>query len=218
MKKKLSVILALLLSASLAACSSSEETKKKKKDQAKKTKVEDTEEDEDDETSKKKKETEEEPADTTDDEEFREKNFNPDVHFTITGVNGETIDETIFMDHKVTMINFWEPWCGPCVEEMPEIEKLYENYKDKGLQVIGVFSATDQMEDVDQVLKQAGTTYPICIYDAVFDQYQTGYVPTTIFFDSAGHIIAVSNGYGDGVFVGSNSYDGWASLIDGMLG
>ncbi|MBR5975618.1 MAG: TlpA family protein disulfide reductase [Clostridiales bacterium] len=220
MKKKLSIILALLLSASMAACSSSKETTKKKKDSAKKTKAEATEDDEDDEdeTTKKKKETEEEPGETTDDEEFREKNFIPDIHFTITDVNGEQIDETIFMDHDVTMINFWEPWCGPCVNEMPELQKLYENYKDKGLLVIGVFSATDQMEDVNDVLSSAGTTYPVCIYDSVFDQYQTGYVPTTIFFDRAGHIISVSNGYGDGVIVGSNSYDDWAALVDGMLG
>ena len=217
MKKKLSIILALMLSASMAACSSSKETTKKKKDSAKKTKVEDADDDDEDETKKTKK-TDEEPGDTTDDEEFREKNFIPDIHFTITDIDGKQIDETIFMDHKVTMINFWEPWCGPCVEEMPEIEKLYENYKDKGLQVIGVFASTDQLDDVKEVMSSAGTTYPICIYDTVFDQYQTGYVPTTIFFDQAGHIIGVSNGYGDGVIVGSNSYDNWAALVDGMLG
>ena len=115
------------------------------------------------------------------------------------------------------MINFWEPWCGPCVSEMPEIEKLYENYKDKGLYIIGVFSATDQLDDVKSVVKSAGTTYPIAIYDQAFDIYQTGYVPTTIFIDQNGHILPASNGYSEHAIVGANSYENWAELVESFL-
>ncbi|MBP5416633.1 MAG: TlpA family protein disulfide reductase [Clostridiales bacterium] len=143
--------------------------------------------------------------------------FDPDVSFSITDMNGNTIDETEFSKHKITMINFWEPWCGPCVSEMPEIEKLYENYKDKGLYVIGVFSATDQIQDVKSVIASAGTTYPIATYDSAFDVYQTGYVPTTIFVDQSGHVIPVSNGYSDKAIVGSGSYETWAETVDSLM-
>ena len=65
------------------------------------------------------------------------------------------------MDAKVVMINLWEPWCGPCVNEMPGLEKLYEQYKDKGLVILGVFSSQDMDEDARKVIEDAGITYPI---------------------------------------------------------
>ena len=143
--------------------------------------------------------------------------FSPDFTFTIYDMAGNAYDESIFAEHQVTMINFWEPWCGPCVAEMPELEKLYEDYKDKGLLIIGVFSSTDTLDDVNKVLNDAKITYPILIYDSVFDQFQTGYVPTTIFVDQNGHIIPESNGYGDNVVVGSASYDDWAAIVTKYL-
>lgn len=143
--------------------------------------------------------------------------FSPDFTFTIYDMAGNAYDESIFAEHQVTMINFWEPWCGPCVAEMPELEKLYEDYKDKGLLIIGVFSSTDTLDDVNKVLSDAKITYPILIYDSVFDQFQTGYVPTTIFVDQNGHIIPESNGYGDNVVVGSASYDDWAAIVTKYL-
>lgn len=141
----------------------------------------------------------------------------PELSFTIKDIDGNAIDESVFSLHTLTMINFWEPWCGPCVSEMPEIEKLYKNYKDKGLYVIGVFSATDQIEEVKSVLQQSGTTYPIAEYSDSFDIYQTGYVPTTIFVDQDGHVIPMTNGYSDNAIVGSNSYADWAAIVDKYL-
>ena len=138
----------------------------------------------------------------------------PEINFTIRDIDGNYIDETVFSNHTLTMINFWEPWCGPCVAEMPELEKLYENYKDQGLYVIGVFSSDDQIEDVKAVLAQAGTTYPVAGYSSAFDTYQTGYVPTTIFVDQDGHVLPVSNGYSDNAVVGSNTYDDWAAIVE----
>ena len=39
---------------------------------------------------------------------------------------------------KVVVVDFWATWCGPCVAEMPEMKKLYAEYKDKGVEFIGV--------------------------------------------------------------------------------
>ena len=143
--------------------------------------------------------------------------FAPDFLFSTVDDAGGEWSEQAFAEARLTMINFWEPWCGPCVSEMPEIEKLYENYKDKGLYIIGVFSATDQLDDVKSVVKSAGTTYPIAIYDQAFDIYQTGYVPTTIFIDQNGHILPSSNGYSEHAIVGANSYENWAELVESFL-
>ena len=137
--------------------------------------------------------------------------------FETETIGDEPFTSEDLKDAKLVIVNLWEPWCGPCVSEMPEIEKLYENYKDKGLYIIGVFSATDQLDDVKSVVKSAGTTYPIAIYDQAFDIYQTGYVPTTIFIDQNGHILPASNGYSEHAIVGANSYENWAELVESFL-
>ena len=120
------------------------------------------------------------------------------------------MDQSVFAGHALTMINFWEPWCGPCVGEMPDLEKLWKNYKSKGFQILGVY-ATDGMEaDVDAVLADTGVTYPILHWCDAFEQFETGYVPTTVFVDEHGELVGEA-------LIGSRSYRDWVSVIEGML-
>ena len=141
--------------------------------------------------------------------------FDPDFTFTTTDRSGVTYDETVFAQNKLTMINFWEPWCGPCVQEMPELEELYENYADQGFLIIGVYATEGVESDVDEVLESTGVTYPILTYTSEFDQFQSGFVPTSILVDSEGHIIEVE---GDTMIVGANDYAGWEELVTSHLG
>ena len=133
--------------------------------------------------------------------------LDPDIRFTGTDQYGNTIDENIFREHVLTMINFWEPWCNPCVGEMPELEQLYQ---DRGgeLLILGVYWTE---ENAAETLKEAGVTYPVMLYDSVFERYQTGYVPTTIFVDPGGHVIGQS-------YIGARSYAEWDALIAQMIG
>ena len=142
------------------------------------------------------------------------------VVFSTTDRNGKTYDNSVFADYELTMINFWEPWCGPCVSEMSDIEKLYEDYKDKGLLVIGVYSETSMEADVDEILNDCNTSYPILTYTTDFNKYQSGYVPTTIFVDRNGNIIDTGEsfeGMDSTLIVGSKSYKEWESLVKKYL-
>ena len=141
--------------------------------------------------------------------------FDPDIRFSAVDQSGNAIDETVFQDYVITMINFWEPWCGPCVSEIPDLERLYEAYKDKGFQIIGVYSETHMESDVDGILENGKVSYPILKYTSEFDVFQTGYVPTTVFVDSKGHIIKMEDGAGS--VIGSNSYEGWEAIIKNYL-
>ena len=133
--------------------------------------------------------------------------FDPDIRFTAVDQNGNEINETVFRDHVITMINFWEPWCGPCVGEMPELEQLYRD-RNGELLILGVYWTED---GAAEVLSQTGISYPVILFDDVFARYQSGYVPTTIFVDSAGHVIGSP-------YIGSRSYADWDQIIKGMIG
>ena len=141
--------------------------------------------------------------------------FSPDFTFKTTDRAGNTYDESIFASAKLTMINFWEPWCGPCVKEMPDLELLYEAYKDKGFQIIGVYSETHMESEVAGILKNKNISYPILNYTDEFARFNTGYVPTTVFVDGNGHIIKMDDGTES--IVGSNSYEGWETIIKQYL-
>lgn len=92
---------------------------------------------------------------------------------------------------KVVMLNFWATWCPPCVREMPSMERLYHQYKDKNFTVL----ALNQMEDEDQVFAFTGQletepTFPI-LFDTqskVSVRYGVRGLPTTFLIDKKGKI------------------------------
>ena len=109
------------------------------------------------------------------------------------------------------MINMWEPWCGPCVGEMPDLARVYEEHKDEGLVILGVFSETSMDEDAAQVISDSGVTYPILRYSSEFDVFQTGYVPTTVFLTGEGKLLSAEP------IIGSQSYADWNNKVMDLL-
>ena len=134
--------------------------------------------------------------------------------FSTVDRGGETWDQSVFLSHKLTMINFWEPWCGPCVGEMADLQRLQDTYADRGLLILGVYRTPDAEEDVDAVLSYTGVTYPILHYTQEFDAFESGYVPTTIFVDGEGRLIGEGS---SALYIGSNSYEGWAAVVEDLL-
>ena len=53
-------------------------------------------------------------------------------------LNGKTYTQDIFSKYDLTMVNIFTTWCSPCVNEIPDLEKLYQEMKDKGVGVVGV--------------------------------------------------------------------------------
>ncbi len=112
--------------------------------------------------------------------------------FSLTDRAGKTVDNSVFKDHALTLVNFWEYWCGPCIGEMPDLERLYEDYKSRGLNVIGIYGDYDE-EAVQDVLDYAGTTYTILCDPTgglYWDNMGNGYVPFTMLVDAYGNIIS----------------------------
>lgn len=133
-----------------------------------------------------------------------------EFNFTSTDINGNDVSLADYSGYKVIMVNFWEPWCGPCVGEMPELEELYEEYSDEGFLILGIYSDNDS--DAKEIVDEAGITYPVVKYISQFDKYQSGYVPNTIFINGNGDVLT------DEPYIGANSKEGWEEIIKGYLG
>jgi cytochrome c biogenesis protein CcmG/thiol:disulfide interchange protein DsbE len=90
---------------------------------------------------------------------------------------------------KVVMINFFTFFCAPCREEMPDLNKIYNEYKDKGLQTLGIALSSDPTQ-IRFLVKQMGLNYPVLMGD---DKVSKAYgdvavVPTTFIIDKQGNI------------------------------
>lgn len=158
--------------------------------------------------------------------------------FSVKDDNGNTIDSSTLAAYKYTIVNMWEPWCGPCKAELPDLEKLYENYKDKGVNMIGVYNT---LEDAATVIAEYGLTYPTVYmegdsYADTFGTFQTGSVPVTFVLDSEGKLVKlglteveiVKNGgenlsaemhaFYEGVIPATRTYEFWSEKLDTLLG
>lgn len=135
----------------------------------------------------------------------------PILSFATVDLNGNEVSNDTIKDCKIVMLNFWESWCGPCVRELPELDKLYQDYKDKGFLIIGAYSEYSNESDIKDVVNDTGVTYPIIAATEEMYSLMTDYVPTTVFLDAKGHVLT------DEPFVGSNDYEGWEEIVKLLL-
>ena len=97
---------------------------------------------------------------------------------------------------KITIIDFWASWCGPCRRENPNVVKVYNKYHDKGLEIIGV--SLDRNGQKDKWLKAIKddklTWHHVSnlqyFQDPIAKMYNINAIPTTFILDKTGKIIA----------------------------
>lgn len=111
--------------------------------------------------------------------------------FTLTSLEGQEMSLSDFRGKKV-VLNFWASWCGPCRKEMPDMQKFYDAYKDKNVEVVAVNLThfERKREHVDEFVKEYGLTFPIPldVEKQQYDAYKVITIPTTYFLDEKGVI------------------------------
>ena len=87
------------------------------------------------------------------------KDSSPTPDFTLPDPTGKKLSLKDFSG-KIVMLNFWATWCVPCREEMPTMERLYQEFKNKGFVIVAV-SVKDKKTDALAFIKELKLTYPV---------------------------------------------------------
>jgi peroxiredoxin len=100
---------------------------------------------------------------------------------------------------RVVLVNFWATWCGPCRQEMPHLNKLYDKYKASGFMLLGV-NVDEDTRNAVAVADKLGVRFPV-LPDAdkrVSQKYDLRAMPSTVLIDRDGRVRHVHRGYQSG--------------------
>lgn len=135
---------------------------------------------------------------------------------TMDIMDGNVIkSEEFYKEKTLTLVNVWGTFCGPCKEEMPDLAKLYEDYKDKvnflGVVVDTNVSMDTNVEEAQQIIKDSGVNYKNIMPNPTTEDTLVNItaMPTTFFVNSEGKVL--------GGFVGKDDKDSLAATIDKLL-
>jgi len=128
--------------------------------------------------------------------------FKPAPEFSLKDASGI---ERKLADFKgsIVIIDFWATWCPPCREEIPHFVELYNQYKDQGLEIIGVSMDQNPQRVIPGFIEKNNINYTILFgEDKVYDLYGgINAIPTTFIVDKEGNLVRKYIGYKEkGVF------------------
>jgi len=99
---------------------------------------------------------------------------------------------------RIVVIDFWATWCGPCIRAMPELQRVYDRFRDRGVEVFGVNVWEDS--NAAEFMKRNGYTYGLLLRgENAADAYRVPSLPTLYVIGKDGKIIRATKGLDDGL-------------------
>ncbi len=144
------------------------------------------------------------------------------IAFDSVDLKGNAVTDSIFQENKITMLNIWGTFCPPCIREMPDLAKLNEVNKSKGVRVVGIpIDIIDDMGNIspkeraaaDEIINATGAHYTHLVPNyGMFSTFLRNIqaVPATIFVDSKGNQVGQ-------MYLGARSQQDWQKIIDKLL-
>ena len=119
----------------------------------------------------------------------------PAPDFTLRSMGGPNL-RLAEQRGRVVMVNFWATWCGPCRQEMPQLDRLYQKYRASGFVLFGVNVDDDALKAAD-VAAKLGVSFPVLLDTdkAVSKLYDLSTMPSTVLIDRDGQVRYVHRGY-----------------------
>lgn len=141
------------------------------------------------------------------------------LKFSGKDLDGNIVTQDIFNDYDLIIINKWGTFCNPCVQEMPDIQKIQDKFNDKKVKVIGVISINEKKDDEKSLIDDAKKitdvkkiNYLNILPDKTLNKQlnKFTFVPVTIFVKPNGKVL-------DTYIVGNNNYDYFEKLTEAIL-
>ena len=132
------------------------------------------------------------------------------LEFSTQTIYGDAISSDIVRNYDLVFVNFWAEWCSPCVSELPDLQRLHEEYSN--VLFLGVWIGSS-LSSAKETLSQCGVTYPIIEPAGTLNGYEaqvTG-IPSSFFFNKNGTQV------GEQKYEGALSYSSWKSIINNLL-
>lgn len=135
--------------------------------------------------------------------------------FYTQSLYGEDITEEIFAQADLTMVNIWGTFCGPCIQEMPDLGELNREYAEQGFQIVGLISDVNEANDKTaiQIVEETQADYTHMVSSLDMQNNILRYVnavPTTVFIDKEGNLVG-------NVYSGAREKEEWALIIEELL-
>jgi thiol-disulfide isomerase/thioredoxin len=117
--------------------------------------------------------------------------------FSLSDIYGQPLRLSDF-EGKVILLDFWATWCPFCRESIPILKSLYEEYKNKGLVIIGIALEYDQGQTLKRFAKEKKISYPLAVgKERLATEYSAYGVPTRILLNRTGKIVEKFVGFQD---------------------
>ena len=108
---------------------------------------------------------------------------------TIQKISESELDELIKADNNKILLTFMAAWCGPCIDELPVLNKLYQKYKSQGLKIIGISIDLEGPRAMQPIVDKLNISFPIYWYgDSAVQKFSLFVIPM-IFLVKNGQIV-----------------------------
>jgi peroxiredoxin len=113
------------------------------------------------------------------------------IDFTLTDLRGKAWNLKELRG-KVVLVNFWATWCPPCRKEIPDLETLYNRFKNQGLVVLAI--SDEETDKVKPFIAERNVTYPVLLDPGrqVNELFQVVGIPKTFIYDRSGRLVVES--------------------------
>ena len=117
-------------------------------------------------------------------------------NFSLKSNHDENISlKRVVAANEVTLVNFWATWCPPCRKEIPDLNRIYGEFRKRGVEILAV-NLQEDPETVKTFVRENKMEFPI-LFDnegKVGRNYQIYYIPTTFVLDNSGRIREIIQG------------------------
>ena len=122
--------------------------------------------------------------------------------FTVRDTRGRTVRLSDYLGKQVVLLDFWATYCEPCLGEMPHLEAMYEENKDKGFVIIALaMDGPETVAEVPSFAARNGLTFPVAAdadshVASIYNPKSSA--PLSVLIDRSGNVVRIREGYNPG--------------------